>query len=100
MLEVMKCIGNIAGQGKIDSDVWIIPLEHDATIFGGFPIDGEFVEGSQCVNEVLGMFLSNVGYSKIIDHEGEQDGSVLVAPEAGGMFNGVVPKGGKAFDKL
>ena len=46
------------------------------------------------------MFFANVADTKVVNHQREKDGAIFVAPEAGGVFDGVVTKMSKAFDEL
>ena len=60
VLKMMEGVADVVRHGQINSPVGVVPVQGYATVFGGVPIDREFVEGGEGVNEVLGVGLSNV----------------------------------------
>ena len=40
-LEMMEGISNIVWHGQVDRAILVVPLERDATIFGGLPVNSD-----------------------------------------------------------
>jgi hypothetical protein len=53
---------DVSWHGDVDVSFVIVPVECEATAEGAVPINGKFVVGFECVNQMLG-----VGFRKILD---------------------------------
>lgn len=73
MFETSEGFGDVAGHGEIDSAGFVVPFERDATVEGAGPIGCHFVFGGDDVDEVLGIFSSNILDTEIVDDEAEND---------------------------
>jgi hypothetical protein len=89
MHEFMEGVGNVAGHGEVDGAGQVIPFEGKAAVEGTSPVGGDGVERLEGVDEVLGVFLTNIFYTEVVDDKGEGDGSSGVAEETGSVGGGV-----------
>lgn len=100
MFKAAQHLGNIAGHGKVNSVVDVVPLEGDAAVEGSFPISGDGVLIGEDFVEVFSMFAANILDTKVIDNEAESNGSSLVDEEAGSVFGLDVAMLGEVWDEL
>lgn len=49
--------------------LFVIPYQCDATVEGGFPIDGDFIVAFESSKEVMGVFFSNILDGKVIHYK-------------------------------
>ena len=79
-MEKFECVRNVAEHRQVHSFVAIIPVHIETNVTCVLPIVGDCVICLEGVNEMLGMFPSNVFYAKIIHAEGEGIGTPFVRP--------------------
>lgn len=99
MLEFGQGFGDIARHGAVNGMVSVVPGKGHAKVEGAIPVSGDGVKGLKGCDEVLSMVAANVLDAKIINHEGEGDGSGLVVEEAVRVWDREVTGGGKVLDK-
>ena len=81
-----QCLGKIAGHHKVDLPSFVIPFYGNSAIAFPFPAARAFVILSHRVYQTLHVLLANILYPKIVDNEGEADGSGVMFPETGGCL--------------
>jgi hypothetical protein len=80
MLIFVKGILDIAMHAQVHMCVLIIQFQSDATVELASPIFLNGVVCCCCINEMLGMFFSEILYTKIIHDKGELYGESNMAP--------------------
>ena len=68
----------------------VVPLDGEAAVECTGPVCGDFVEGLEGGDEMLGIVFVDVLDPKVIVDEGEDDVACGVAPQAGSVFHGYV----------
>ena len=81
MLESRQRFIYISWHRQVDLAFFVVPVEGDAVVFRSFPIFCHGVVLFECVIQVVGVFLANILYSKVIDWQRKADGSRLMFPE-------------------
>jgi len=91
--EASEDFGNVVGHGSVDGASLVIPFEGDSTVELTGPIGGDGVEALQGGDEVFCVGTSNVLDAKVIDDEGESDGTSGMTEKAGCVLCWDVAKG-------
>ena len=66
--------------------ILVITFDGECRIKSPIQIDCDFVQSLKCLDEMLCIFISNTLDSKVINNEGEGNGSGFVGPESCGEF--------------
>jgi hypothetical protein len=96
---MLEGLFNMAGHGDVARFVWVIQFYGEPKEFVAVPIEGNFVQLFEDINEVLGIVAANILDAKIIDDEGKADVASCVAEQAGSVFGLDVSVGSKVLDK-
>ena len=75
MLELDQCQVHISGHGHMDLSFIVIPIKRQPNVFFPFPILTYFIVLFQYYHEVVGMVLTNILHSEVINHQCEADGT-------------------------
>ena len=86
MLEFVKGSLEIFGHGDVAGAYGIVPINGESAEEGTGLVDGDGVQFLEGLDEVVGVFLNDVLYPKVIDDEGEHDvlGGVLTKRRGSG----------------
>jgi hypothetical protein len=68
--------------GEVNASFVIVPVKCEATAEGAVPINGEFVVGFECVNQMLGVCFRKTLDTKVIDTQNKGGAFGSMAPEA------------------
>jgi hypothetical protein len=61
----------------------VIPFDGESTVLFSFSFDRALIKFLDCLQEVLGVLLTDVFDSEVIDNQQERDGAILVLPQTG-----------------
>jgi hypothetical protein len=67
---------------NVQGSVIVIPLQLDATVQVDVPILGEFVLVLEAFYQMVDIVLVDVLHTKVVNHQGESDGSRCVFPKS------------------
>ena len=81
MLEFVKGCLEIFGNGDVAGVCGIVPVNGESAEEGTGPVDGDFIEVLEGLDEVVGVLFANVLDTKVVNNEGESDGLGGVLPE-------------------
>ena len=81
---------NVAVHGQPGGTCCIVPRNVNTGKFGSCPISSDGVVFLQGRQEVICVVTANILYTKIINNEGESNGTPSVAPETWGSLHLVV----------
>ena len=79
MLEFEKVCLDIFGHGDVAGECGVVPVIGESAEEGTGPVDGDGEQILEGLDEVVGVFLTNVLDPKVVNNEGENDrlGGVL-----------------------
>ena len=99
-MESVEGSGDIIGHGDIDVLVvaGVVPVDRQAQIFGACAVDCDCIELLEGVEEMIKVVGVGVFDSEVIDDEGKCGRSRFVAPEGGGVVDGIVAVWGEVVD--
>jgi hypothetical protein len=97
--ETFEGFADVVRHGEIACACCVIPGECDATVEAAGPVCGGFVEEAKSGEYVFGMFLADVFDSKVVNNEGEGDGSCVVCEDTWRVTGGAVAVLGKMLAK-
>ena len=60
----------------------VVPIHVHSNVACSGPIDGADIVFVENLGKMVGVFLANICYAKVVDAEGEGDGATIVLPEA------------------
>jgi hypothetical protein len=80
MLEFLEGSCDISGHRQCDCSLDIIPFKADATVECAIPVCGDGIRFRQALDQMFSMFLSDIFDTKIIDNQGEGDGTGVMLP--------------------
>ncbi len=83
MLEALETIFDAFWHRDMHFLVWVIPLNGESTVSFSFFFDRALIVFLDRFQEVLGVLLTDVFDSKVIDDQGEHNGTPLVFPQTG-----------------
>jgi hypothetical protein len=91
---------NVARHGDVDVAFMVVPVKSEAAVECAGPVDGEFVAGSDGIDEVMGIGFGKVFDAKIVDTEYKGGTFGAMAPEAGSERHWFIARGGKVGDEV
>jgi hypothetical protein len=100
VIESLEGSWDVSRHEHIHTSCGVVPVEGEATAEGPVPVDGEFVVGLECVDEMLRIGPGEVLDAEIIDTQDEGGALGSMAPEAWGEGHGLMSVGGQFFDEL
>ena len=86
MLEALKGLLDVAGHGEINGAIDIVPFECNAAKRFAFPVERADVFAFEDLDEMVGMFFTNILDTEVVNNEAELDRAGLVGEEASNMF--------------
>ena len=88
----MRARGTHPGM-DVDVSFVTVPVECEATVESAVPIDGKFVVGFECVNQMLGIGFGKILDTKVIDTQNKGGAFGAMAPEARSEWHGFISVG-------
>ena len=82
MVELDAEVCNVVFHYEAEGAIGVVPLKFDAGVQVSFPVFSDLIVLFRECSEVDGVALANVFDAKIVDNKSEDDGALLVAPEA------------------
>ena len=80
MAKMSECLATVDWYLNMDLALNVVPVQSDATIFCVLPILSYFIMLFQYIYQMVYIFLAYVLHNKIINYEGEADGSCGMLP--------------------
>ncbi len=71
---------DVPRHGNVEGPLGVIPFEFYSAVQVARPVFNEFVFFANAFDEVVGMLLSHIFDTEIVDNKGESDGTPFVSP--------------------
>ena len=81
MLEIVQCFVDVAWHRDVNSPVGVIHREGESVEKRSRPVNGDYVQGEECGNEMVRGGVNGVFVSEVFDNQREYNGQVDVCPE-------------------
>ena len=88
MLEFLQFVFDVSWHEQLDGALIAVPFEGHSTTESEFPIGCEFVQCSNCLEQVVSVALVGAFDSKTIGHKCEGNVLASASLQAGGSFAG------------
>jgi hypothetical protein len=80
MFEAVEGCINLAWHGHVDMFLFVIPGNGEPAIKGSCPVSGDGVEVREGLDEMFGIAVASLFYTKVVNNEGEGDWAHGVLP--------------------